>query len=252
MDLDLKGIFLILKKRLWLILTVILLTCIATGIASFYFIKPEYAANTKLVVNSSYQFEGSSRIDYGEVSASIMLVNTYKEIIKTPAIMDKVASKLPELKLTADEIIQKVKVSTINETQVLTITVTDENYEAAVKLVNTISGIFKTDIPTIMKVDNVTILNEAKLDGPAVPVKPSPKMNLVLAFVLSGIVAMGLAFLLEYLDDTIKTEKEIDKYLGLPTLASIGRIKSSDLKSKVPLNPSQKAVGENIYVSANQ
>ncbi|MEC0247479.1 Wzz/FepE/Etk N-terminal domain-containing protein [Paenibacillus chitinolyticus] len=252
MELDLKEYLQIIRKRIWLIATIVVLSCLVTGLISYFYIKPQYAASTKLIVNSSYQAEGISRIDYSEVSASIMLVNTYKEIIQTPAILDKVATQLPELQLTADEIISRVKVSAVNETQVLTITVTDYSHDTAVKLVNAISNVFKTDIPQIMKVDNVTLLNQAKQEEAPFPVKPNPKMNIVIAFILSALIGVGLAFLLEYLDDTLKSEKEIEQYLGLPTLAVISRIKASDVPSNVPSKPEQKVVGESVYASANQ
>ncbi|WP_068776163.1 YveK family protein [Paenibacillus sp. FJAT-26967] len=252
MELDLKEYFQILRKRIWLIATLVVLSCLVTGLVSYYFIKPQYSASTKLVVNSSYQAGGIARIDYGEVSASIMLVNTYKEIIRTPAIMDKVAAQLPELDLTAEQIISMVKVSTVNETQVLTITVTDYSHETAVKLVNAISNVFKTDIPEIMQVDNVTLLNQAKQEELPFPVSPNAKMNIILAFILSLIAGIGLAFLLEYLDDTIKSEKEIEQYLGLPTLSVITRIKPNDMKHYAPPSkPEQKVAGDSVYAGVN-
>jgi hypothetical protein len=64
-------------------------------------------------------------------------------------------------------------------------------------------------------------------------------------------LSVGIVFLLEYLDDTIKSEKEIEIYLGVPTLATIMKIKQDDLKTKT-LTASQKMVGETAYASINQ
>ena len=56
---------------------------------------------------------------------------------------------------------------------------------------------------------------------PREPVGPPRMRTIVLAFLLSLGAGIGLAFLLDYLDDTLKTVEDVDKYLHLPSLALI-------------------------------
>jgi succinoglycan biosynthesis transport protein ExoP len=67
--------------------------------------------------------------------------------------------------------------------------------------------------------DNIKIA--AKAITPAVPVGPQRNRNIIIAFLLSLAAGIGLAFLTDYLDDSVKTSDDIGRHLGLPTLALI-------------------------------
>ena len=252
MEFEIKEYVKMFKKRWWLITGLVLTVTLITGIISFFFIQPVYSASTKLIVNKSSQYEGFEILDYNAINTNLMLINTYKEIIRTPAIMEKVSGANPDLGLSAEELIGLVKVTSLADTQVMTITAVHEDYKKAVKITNSVSEVFKKEIPAIMKVDNVTILHEAKDSDLPVLVKPNKKLNLAIAFILSLIGSLGLIVLLEYFDDSIKTEKDVEKYLGVPTVAVIDKIKTADVKNEAPTKPKQKAVGDTIYASANQ
>jgi capsular polysaccharide biosynthesis protein len=245
MELDLKDYIKILRKRIWLIVSIVLVACLATGIVSFMFMDPTYEASTKIIVNKQNERVGADQIDLNTINMNIRLIDTYKEIIKTKRIMDKVVQEHPELNLTRDQLIQKVKVSSVNNTQVMTLAVQDESYAKAADIVNAVSKVFKEEIPSIyMGIDNVSILNEANRDDNAAPVKPNKKLNVAISFVVSLMVAFGLAFLLEYLDDTIKTEADVAKYLELPTLAMVTKINEEDLGTERMNATRQVEVGE--------
>lgn len=250
MELELKDYFKVIKKRLWIIVSIVLLCGICAGIISYYFIQPVFTASATLVVNKTSENQGLQSLDYSNVATNIMLINTYKEIIKTPAILDKVLERLPEIKLTSESLSKKVKVNSVNQTQVMTITADDYSYTQAVKLVNTLADVFKEQISNIMKVDNVSILTAAKEKLDPQQTSPNPKANIIITAILALIVSIGIIFFLEFLDDTLKTERDIEKYLGIPTLGVITRINSKDIKIKSV--STQRMVGDGSYVSANQ
>ncbi|SDN32594.1 Capsular polysaccharide biosynthesis protein [Paenibacillus sp. yr247] len=248
MEIELKEYFKVIKKRIWIILSIVLLSSICTGIMSYYFIQPVYTASAALVVNKTSENQGLQSLDYSNVATNIMLINTYKEIIKTPAIMDKVLEKLPDVNVTSEILSKKIKVSTVNATQIMTIVVDDYSYSQAVKIVNTIAQVFKEQISNIMKVDNVSILNEAKEQLNPQPTSLNPKINIAISAIVALTLSIGIAFFLEFLDDSIKTERDVEKYLGIPTLGVITKIKSRDIKSKSVSQ--QRMVGDGSYVSA--
>ncbi len=228
MELELKDYLQIVRKRIWLILVFVLLSCIVTGIVSIFFLKPVYEASTKLIVNQSREAVGLEQIDLNAVNLNLRLIDTYKEIIKTPAVMKAVAEEHPEFGLSAEELVGKVRVNSVNNTQVMTLVVSDGSYEQAAHIVNAVSEVFQREIPGIMNVDNVSILNQADPALQPTPVKPDIKLNIAIAFVVSLMAVLGIVFLLEYLDDSIKTEKDIELYLGLPTLTVVARMTEDD------------------------
>ncbi|SCW52144.1 Capsular polysaccharide biosynthesis protein [Paenibacillus tianmuensis] len=229
---ELKQYGRMIRKRLWYILAFVVIASMAAGLVSFYYIKPVYEASNKLIVNKSNEQTGASPVDIGLIDANIRLINTYKEIILTPAIMDIVAVRYPDLQLTTEELMSKVKVSSINNTQVMTLIMQDTSYNRAARTVNAVAAVFKTEIPSIMKVDNVTILNEAKLLPNPVPVKPNHMLNILIGLVLSLMLATGAVFVIEYMDDTIKSETDVEQYLQLPTLSVVMKTKKADMKPR--------------------
>jgi capsular polysaccharide biosynthesis protein len=74
----------------------------------------------------------------------------------------------------------------------------------------------------------VTIMSEASI--PTSPIKPNKKLNMAIAMVLGLMVFTGLAFLLEYLDNTIKTPDDVAAHLDLPVLGVIPLVTSDSSK----------------------
>jgi capsular polysaccharide biosynthesis protein len=253
MELELKEYFRIIRKRIWLIASFVAVAAILTAIVSYFFLKPVYSASTKVIVNkSSDPSAGIQTLDLSTVNLNIRLINTYKEIIKTTGIMDKVAERYPEFGLTGEQLIHKVRVSSVNDTQVMTLTVEDRSHETAVKMVNAITEVFMEQIPAIMSVDNVTILSPAKLLDNPVPIKPNPELNIAISIVVALMLALGVVFLLEYLDDTIKTERDAELVLGVPLLATIGRIKPEEMREGQTAEATARLKAGETYVSVKQ
>jgi capsular polysaccharide biosynthesis protein len=252
LELELKDYFKILKKRIWLILISMTLITSATAAVSIYLLDPVYEASTKLIVNKNMESlpAGSqATLDLNMINMNIRLIDTYKEVIKTEAIMDRVVEQYPDLNLTAGQLISKVRVSSVNNTQVMTVSVQDESYIQAARIANAVSMVFQQQIPTIMSVDNVTILNEAKLNATPAPVRPNPMLNITIGLILSLMLGVGISLLLEYLDDSIKSEEDVLQYLQLPTLSVIVKIEESDL-GKAPSRRTKMTRGESPSASA--
>ncbi|MEW9699939.1 YveK family protein [Paenibacillus sp. SI8] len=249
MEIDLKEYFRIVAKKWWLIASFVLIASIASSIYSFYFVQPQYAAAAKIIVNKSAERQGVQYIDSGVINASILLINTYKEIMKSPAIMDKVVERHPEFGLTSESLIRRISVGSANDSQVITLRAVDSSSARSVQIVNAVAEVFKDEIPAIMSVDNVTILNKAK-DMNAAPINSNSGVTLLLSIIVALLVSVGIILLIEYTDDTIKTENDVEHYLGLSTLITISKIKSKDL-SIGSANKSQRRVGESANASIN-
>ncbi|MCR2803280.1 YveK family protein [Paenibacillus soyae] len=226
---ELKHYWNIVQKRLLYIALLIIVVCTAVGIYSFSFIKPQFVASSTLIVND---FKDSAEllpsIDPGSITSTIGLIKTYKEIVKTPSMMKKVLAEHPELARSYSELSGKVTVGSVNETQIMIITAREDSYEKAANVANAVATVFQKSVPELMKVDNVAVLDLADPSEQRGPVAPNPIMNIAVAFILSAMAGIGLAFLLEHLDETVKNEEDVEMLLGAPVLASIPRFKKSD------------------------
>ncbi|HEX7066343.1 MAG TPA: Wzz/FepE/Etk N-terminal domain-containing protein [Bacillales bacterium] len=217
---SLKEIFATIKKRIWMILFITVIATAATGITSYFIMTPIYEAETQILVQSE---SDSDEFDYSQVQTNLKLVNTYSVIVKSPRILEKVVDEL-DLDKDVGQLQHQLSVNNEENSQVLNIAVTSPEPSEAVQLANTIAEVFQDQIVNIMSVDNVSILSKADLGAHPQPVKPNPLLNMGIAFVVGLTIGLGLAFLLEYLDNTIKTEQDIEKLLGLPVLGAVTEI----------------------------
>ena len=77
---------------------------------------------------------------------------------------------------------------------------------------------------------NLQIVDPAVV--PHNPIKPRVKLNIAIGGVLGLFVGVGLAFLLEFVDNTIKTKEDVERVLGLPVIGQIPEFESNG-KSKI-------------------
>jgi capsular polysaccharide biosynthesis protein len=237
---SLKELFAVLRKRLSMIGAITLTAALISAIVSYFFITPIYQSSTQILVNQKKQ-EGV--FQPGEVQANLQLVNTYNVIIKSPAILDKVIEEL-NLDMSVQQLTEKINVASEKDSQVISVTVQDPNPKAARDIANTTADVFKAEISNIMNVDNVSILAKAEVMKGQGPVKPRPALNIAIAVVVGLMTSVGLAFLLEYLDNTIKKEQDIETILELPVLGVVATMEEA--KTPTTRAAAKKVRGQTI------
>lgn len=232
---SLKDIFQTLKKRIIMIIVITLLATAISAVVTYFFITPKYDASTQILVNQSSNDQAIYQNN--QVQTNIQLINTYSVVVKSPVVLDQVIKDL-NLNMTADQLSSLITVNSQQNSQVFTVTAEETSPAKATQIANAIADSFKTQIKRVMKVDNVSILSKAQAAAAQAPVKPKPTLNMAIAFVVGLMVSVGIAFLMEYLDNTIKDEEDIETLLGLPVLGAItemggvGQKKMSQLEAK--------------------
>jgi capsular polysaccharide biosynthesis protein len=235
---SLKKLLETFKRRLWLIVLLTVGAGLISGLVSYFYLTPVYEASTQILVNQKN--DNQNLYNQNQLQTDVQLINTYNVIIKSPAILDEVVKEL-NLKVTTDQLNQKIKVASQTDSQVINLSVQDTNPGQAAQIANTIAGVFQTKVPKIMNVDNVSILAKADVLPHQAPVKPNKKVNIAIGVVVGLMAGLGISLLLEYLDHTVKTDQEIEQLLGLPVLGVIGMIAESNKSEKVlPLNSQEK------------
>ncbi|PYZ96014.1 capsular biosynthesis protein [Alteribacter lacisalsi] len=226
---SLKDIFQTLKKRLVLIIGITAAAVAVSALVSYFLLTPMYQSSTQILVNKTY--DETNTTTSADVRTNLELINTYNEIIISPRILDPVIEETG-INASVSQIRNMVSVNSHNDSQVVSIRVESEDPAQAVELANTIALVFQRDIVELMNVDNVSILSSAELSENPSPISPNPTLNMAIAFVVGMMGAVGLAFLLEFLDNTLKDEEGVEEALGLPVLASIAPIdiKTVDVK----------------------
>lgn len=227
---SLKEIAGVIKKRLLLIITLIVGAALIAAVVSYFLLTPSYQASSQFIVSQEKQ-DPDVQYNTNDIQTNVQLINTYNVIITSPAILEGVVKEL-NLSTTADELKSKIQVASEENSQVVTVTATDTDPKQAVQIANSTVKTFQDKIPDIMSVDNVSVLAEAELAENPSQVSPNPLLNIAIAIVLGAMVGVGLAFLLEYLDNTITTEEDIEGKVGLPVIGVISHISDTDVRGE--------------------
>lgn len=93
--------------------------------------------------------------------------------------------------------------------------------------------------------DNIVLATPAKV--PADPVRPRVLFNTLLAALVGAMLALGAAFLIEYLDDTIKTPEDIRAYADLPTLGAVFMLDGDDAASRLVAETAPRSPAAEAY-----
>ncbi|HEY3315430.1 MAG TPA: Wzz/FepE/Etk N-terminal domain-containing protein [Bacillota bacterium] len=210
---DLREYFAILRRRLWAIILVTVVAVATSGIISYFFIEPVYSASTTLMV-----LKKDTPVDYTTLLMNRQLVKTYGEIAKSRTVAEHVIADMG-LGIPVSSLQAAIHVSPVKDTEIIQVSVEDTAPAEAASIANAVARDFIKQVIQIMKVENVQVVDPAI--EPTTPIKPRPKLNMAVAGVLGVMVGVGLAFVLEYLDNTVKSPEDVRRFLDLPVLGTI-------------------------------
>lgn len=261
--LELRQLWQIIRKYFFaLFLIAIIGAGVGYSIAKFM-IKPTYSASTSMLVNRSAEDTSTTTANLSDQQADVQLISTYKnliissnvlgtvsdhlahpdpivvkkakeavyntladgtKILVTPAQQEVIkASTKNRYKLSASELKNMVTISNQTNSQVFSINVESKNAQLSADIANEVAAVFKDKIGDFMKINNVSIIDEAKASKQ--PVAP----NVMLFTVAGAVIFVGLAFLYllikEFTDTTIKSPDEVSQLFGMTNLGVIGYIK---------------------------
>ena len=226
-ELDLKELFNIFWSKKIQILLIVLIFAVVGVIYTIGFVTPMYSSSTSLVLTSadSSSADATNSITTTDVTLNSKLVSTYSEIVKSKKVLRQVISNL-QIDVEEETLRRNVTVSSVEDTELIEITVTNENATYAAKIANEIAKVFSEEVTKIYKINNIHILDEAEVSGSPSNIN---HMKDVIIFTFIGIVvAVAYVLLNNMLDTTIKSPEEVEKNFGIPVLVSIPLIESFD------------------------
>jgi len=231
-EISLREILYILRRRLWFIIILFIASMLVIGLVSYFILDKEYEASTTLMVGRPKDWASQDGIDYDEIMLNQKLVSTYGELIKIRAVADKVIENLG-LNISYEQYKSKVKVNFIEGTELIRITVYYNSPKLSADIANEVAQVFMETVKSIMKLENIQVVDEAHI--PVKPVKPKPILNTAIAGVFGVVVGMFIAIFREYLDNTIKTYKDVEEYLRVQVLGTIPKVKGKNMRRNVKL-----------------
>lgn len=231
---DLQEIFTLLVKKIhWILLSAVLVGA-AGFVINWYLLKPIYQANAMIIVNT--REEQNVVVTNDQINSAKQLVNTYEVILKSDTVMEQVVNALINRgianydNMSISRLKSNIKVSPVNNTQVMQVSATSEDPDLALAMVDEVLTIAPSIIIRTVKAGSVEVVSYPKLNTN--PVSPKKTRNLALCLFGGAAAASGVIILRELLDNTVKTDEDIRTKLGLPVLGVIPKIRESDLSEK--------------------
>lgn len=215
MDISLVDLFFYLKKKILLIVAVVV-ACAAVGfLGTKILMEKEYTASTRVYVLN--RADGAA-VAYSDYQISSKMINDYKLLITGRNVTAEVIDRLG-LDCDNNELARKITVTSPQDTQFVQIDVTDADPRMAAQIANAVQEVASLQIKELMDVDAVNLVYEAEI--PEKPSGPNTMMNTVLAAGAGLIVTLAALVLAFVLDDTIRTEEDVERYLGLGVMGVI-------------------------------
>lgn len=213
---DLLEVFAIVRQHILIVILATVIAAVAGFSVSRFLLVPQYEASALMIVNTRQ--DTTANVTSDQINSATKLVSTYSIIIKSDTVLQQVINNLG-LSLTYSELQERVTVSAVDDTQVMKITVRSDNIEWARQVCEQITQIAPDVILESVEAGSVKLISQASANPD--PVSPNVKRNTALAAMLGLALSLGVIILREMLDNKIKTEEDVRKYLDMPVIGVI-------------------------------
>lgn len=226
-EIDLRVLFNIIRKN---IIPLILVTAIfgaAAFLGSSIFIPKKYEASAMLIVNNKKT--DTDVVNSAEITAAQDLAEVYSIIIKSDTVLDQVIDDL-KLDITYEQLYKLVSVSSVNSTQVISISVRHNDADFAKEVVADIINVAPPIITDKVEAGSVKVISEAGMSNSGNPVSPSLPKNTLFGAAIGFVFMLVIIFIKAFFRNSFKTEEDIASTLNIPLLGIIPMIDEKEFK----------------------
>lgn len=212
-------------RRIWLILGVaVLFGCIA-GVYSSFVLTPQYISTAMVYILS----KETTLTSLADLQIGSQLTKDYKIIVTSRRVLNSVIEEM-ELGITYQELANKVTINNPQDTRILSISVEDPDPHMAKLIADQIAATSSDYIGDIMEMVPPKLIEEGAV--PVLKSSPNNMKNTMIGGLLGAVLTCGLITLQVIMNDTVRTEEDVVKYLGLTVLASVPEREGEKLEDK--------------------
>lgn len=215
-EVDLLGLVLYLKKRLWIILIALVLFTFGGYVKSAFLTTPMYTATTQMYVLNR---ANDDRVVASDFQTSTYVLYDYKVLISGQNVTKEVIADLGLQNTSPTGLSNRITVTSPENTRILQISISDSDPVRAAALANAVREEAAVQIKEIMEVDAVKLVYAAEI--PSAPSSPNVGQDTFLAAVLGAVISVTILSVIYLMDDTIRTEEDVEKWLGISVLGVI-------------------------------
>ena len=218
-EIDLKEFVMLFWNRKVSIILITIIFMLIGIIYSVGFVTPKYTSSTTLLLATSESANSKTNtITTSDITLNSKLVSTYSELVKSKNVTRQIISNLG-IDETEDELRNSITVSSVKDTELIKISVTDKNATNAYNIANEIAKVFTQKVSEIYNINNVQILDQAEIS--TIPSNINHAKDVIMFTFVGLFVAIVFVLVANMLDTTIKSSEEVEKLCNVPVIASI-------------------------------
>ena len=228
-EIDLLALFRVLLRKWWLIAICAVIGASAAIAVTILLITPQYQSKAMLYVLN----KTTSVTSLADIQIGSELTKDFEVIAKSKPVIDGAIENIKKEEgksFTREEIYGMLTVGNESGTRILVITATSENPQDACIVANAVAEATAAEMGVIMKSDPPTNVERAEVSQK--PISPNLIKNTAIGFLLGALLVCAVLVIRFLMNDNIKTEEDIEKYLGLTTLVAIPYIRKKDRKKQ--------------------
>jgi Capsular polysaccharide biosynthesis protein len=216
-EIDLLDLFYLIKSRLWIIILSGAIVAAAAGLISSFVLTPIYTSTTYLyILNKTPSLTNLTSLD--DLQLGTQLTQDYMVLVKSRTVVNQVIDNLG-MDISYEQMKELVSITNPPNTRILEISVNYPDAYMANEIVNEFADVSKKQIASIMDIKEPRIADKGVVATE--PSSPNIKRNIIIGGLVGLIIAAGIIVVLYLMDDTIKNDEDIEKYLGISTLGLI-------------------------------
>ena len=227
-NINIDEFYQIIKKHWRIVLNSAIVGVILALIVTFVVMTPKYQSQTQIVATLPKQQQAQDTNN--DVTANLQLVNTYKEFVMGDVVLEKSSRDLKRIgiKRSTNQLKKALQVTQPQNSLMFTIKAKDINRYDAKAIANIVAYEFQKNVQKYLNVNKISIISKAQV--PQKPVSPKKGLNILIGLVVGIICGIGLVFVVEMRDLTIKDEDFITDKLGLTVIGHVARISQQQLQ----------------------
>jgi capsular exopolysaccharide synthesis family protein len=231
---DLRFYLRVFAKRKLLVAVCVVL-CAAGALGASLATIPVYQGSAKLLVVTRSTPGGGIDSAYQGTLLSQQLLKSFATMLESRATAAQALRRQPE-PITPSDLEQRIHAQPIEDTLLIDLSVEDTDPDRAQRLTNSVAAAFIAQAPSLQGASALRVdLVEPAL-RPSAPVRPKTRTNLALGVLLGLMIGGGFAFLVEYLDTTIKGADDLEAAARAPVVGTIPMFDASAGKDPVPVS----------------
>ena len=219
--LDIRDLFMYFSSIIVSFLAIVAFVVTCGCLYSLFIQKPLFTSKTSIILtgfSNNNNNNNESSITQSDLTVNSKLVGTYQEIVKSRRVLNQVIENL-HLDYTTTELAKMIHVGSINDTEIIEISVTNLEAKEAYLIANEVADVFSKEAKELYNLSNVSVLDYAEIE--TIPSNFNTTKQVFLYVVGGVIIAFVLLFVIYYFDTTIKSIQDVERKFELTILGSV-------------------------------